>query len=645
MKLGQLLIGLTFNIAVFGVCYFNATGYNLEKIDYSYTPNAKEKSQIPPLFRYESFSRGITTPHFHSGSHISSIADSLGAGACAFDANNDGYIDILTLNGPGRVRDYGKKSWWTDHPATSLYINDGDGFFEEFQIFGIDSGTPTMGCSIDDFNADGWQDIIITSQENNYLALNNNGEFLATVLPGGNKFSTSAASLDYNQDQRPDIYISNYIRFQRHQNTLETNAGFLSKTDFSSSKFQGENNTLLLNLGNGNFKEIADPLLTSDQSRTLYSLIIDINNDAQVDFILANDKGSKNRVFLSSKNASDNLIYTEPDSHYLAQKNSTRSISAIMNKQPQFILSMPIGNYNPTLSKNNNSYDSLESSRFSTWGSLVSQQDPFRVIYINGLKKASIHNKNITTSQKNLLVDKEIEKTTNLPGLFASDSSRSGLQIDIDNDGDLDLLITNNNGYPALLVNYSEAKEKSKEESTFLGMTKGKENDPSKKSKSTPNRLNTIFHSSNYSTNVNIMQEKSGVLRSAMFNKLINSSYNNSTGKINHPKNLDEREILMLLSFELSTRKYLSCTSAKYIKKSFITEELLVRYKNSFTPLLLENINEDNENLNCILDAISYSRSRYAYDEIMNKINKSDNQPYISSLKSAALSLPIGDVL
>lgn len=621
MKLSQLLIGLTLSIAIFGFCYFNGTSYQLEKIDYSHTLNSLPASSTPSHFRYESFSRGIATPHFHSGSKISSIADSVGAGACAFDANNDGHIDILTLNGPGRVRDYGKKSWWTDHPATSFYINNGAGFFDELPISGIDSGTPTMNCSIADFNSDGWLDIVITSQDLNYIAINQQGSFEAKPLPGGKKFSTSVITLDYNRDQLPDIYISNYIRYQRHQNVLETNAGFLSKNDFLSSKYQGENNTLLLNLGNGEFKESDNSLLTTDLSRTLHTHIQDINNDNQVDFILANDYGSKNRVYLSSKNST----YVEAENHYLAQKNSTRNITPLENDQPSFILSMPIGSYNPTLSAIENTYDSLESSNYSTWSTLLNPLSPSEVIYINGMLKPSLHNGNISTSQPNIIFDKATKKLTKLPGLFSSNSSRSGLQLDIDNDGDLDLLITNNNGYPALLVNHYKHIAKP------ISIVNN----------NLSNKLQHLYLSSNHSTNAKITTELASTYRSAMFNKLINSSYNNLAGRINHPPLLTDIEILMLISFELDSFKYLSCTTVNYIKESFINEERLIRYKQSFIPLLLHDIEEGNPNLGCTLEAISVSRSKYAYDEMKNEILNSTSKPYITSLKSALSRLPI----
>lgn len=652
MKLRQLLIGLTLSISIFGISYLNGIGFSPDKINYSYnnlSNNLPSNHMTPPEYRYESFSRGIATPHFHSSSEISSISDAIGAGACSFDANNDGHVDILTLNGPGRIRDYGKKSWWTDHPATSLYINNGEGFFNEIEISGIPSGTPTMGCAIEDLNNDKWQDIIITSQKNNYIALNNHGKFKALLLPGGSKFSTSVTTFDYNQDNYPDIYVSNYIHYKRHQNILETNAGFLPSSNFDASKFQGENNTLLLNKGNGNFYIIEHPLLTSDQSRTLFTLIHDINNDKLPDFVLANDTGSKNIVFLSTGNISGTSNYIEANNHPLIQKKSTRSITSTSNSSSNFILSMPMGSYNLRLPKEDFLNSPLDSANYSTWGSLINSNIQSQLIYINGLLKTSIHNSNITTPQKNILFDGLSNTEKELPGLFLSDSSRTGLPLDIDNDGDLDLLITNNNGYPALLINYSSTISLNKNSSTFLGMNKANIKHIKKQEKKysieNSSALKKIYSSSNYTTNSQITSENPGNMRSAMFNKLINSLHKNPTGKINHPKSPSEVEILMLLSYELETLSFLSCSTLNYIKDIFITEEKLIRYKKSLIPLILKNVNEFNPNLKCSLDAISYSRSKYAYDEIVRKIKTSNNSNYTSSLRETLLSLPIGSTL
>jgi hypothetical protein len=652
MKSSHLLIGLTLSTIIFFGCYFKGTGYKIDKVNYTYKQPVPEKSYQPPVFRYESFSRGIATPHFHSSFKISSIADSLGAGACAFDANNDGFVDIVTLNGPGRVREYGKKSWWADHPATSLYLNNGEGFFDEFQIAGIKSGTPTMGCAVADFNSDGWLDLVITSQTDNYIAINHNGSFKATILPGGSHFSTSVAVFDYNFDNQPDVYISNYIRYQRHQNTLETSAGFLSNDNFAASKFQGENNTLLVNIGKGNFKETKHPLLTSDLSRTLYTHIQDINDDNIPDLVLANDQGSNNRVFISTQQISESTNYIEVSDHILAQRTSTRSLTPIANEQQKLSLSMPMGSYNLILSplpQVDRSYSYLDSAKYSTWSTINNPSNSSEFIYINGLMKTSIHNPNITISQKNIIFDSRSKKAESLPNLFASDSSRSGLQIDIENDGDLDLLITNNNGYPALLVNNTNGNDNHNysKSTTFLGMSQPSTQNTFENSKpnvpnQTSNILSNLYRTSNFSTNSKILSEKPGTFRSAMFNKLINSAYNNSKGKINHPEFLSETEVLLLISFELESSDFLSCRTTDYIKRSFITEEEFIRYKKSFIPLLLSNIKQNNPSLDCSLDATSYSRSKYAHDEILNLIEHTTNNIFIEKLKSTLSKLPVG---
>ena len=100
---------------------------------------------------------GIQRGHIQRNDHITGLHESLGAGACAFDYNNDGWVDLLVLNGSGTTHFHGRPQWWQTHAnSVTLYKNNGDETFSDVtNRSGLISHGWTMGCAYGDIDNDG----------------------------------------------------------------------------------------------------------------------------------------------------------------------------------------------------------------------------------------------------------------------------------------------------------------------------------------------------------------------------------------------------------------------------------------------------------------------------------------------------------
>src|SRR5579863_5155136 len=143
------------------------------------------------------------------------------AGVALRDYDNDGDLDVLVVNGAA-IPSLQKESpeYWN-----RLYHNNHDGTFadvtEAAGVAGIGYG---MGVAVGDYDNDGWPDIYVLNTGKNQL-FHNNGDGTFTdvtdkagvgggMLDGKKMWSVSAAWVDYNNDGLPDLFVSNYCKWE-----------------------------------------------------------------------------------------------------------------------------------------------------------------------------------------------------------------------------------------------------------------------------------------------------------------------------------------------------------------------------------------------------------------------------------------------
>lgn len=455
--------------------------YDHEKLNIKAQENQKE------LFTDITIAAGITITHIQHSEYLSGIHESLGSGACAFDYDNDGWIDLLTLNGSGTTHFFGKAKWWQGQKSSlTLYKNNTqNNFLDKTSQSGLITSSWTMGCTTGDFNNDGYSDIFISNYGKNQLWKNNgNGTFTEISKQAGiigKEWSTGISLVDINQDGFLDIYVNNYIQFTTNSLTFESSSGYESKLpeNFNASLYPGTANHFYINQGDFTFVEQAAKFgISNSEGRSLSSLWTDINNDKLPDLLIANDKGTENKVYLNQGNNSFTDISTQSRLGH-TEKSSNITITDF-NNDNNIDLFISTGNlqYPRIYTHTKNAISFNEVSQYyllqdrvntsnSHWNAITEDfnADGFTDIFIaNGLLTSNPESPLIAKGQPNSLLlnasGKEfVDASASLsPNTYRPLPSRCALASDFDNNGSIDLYIAHNNDVGQLLKNTTEEK-------------------------------------------------------------------------------------------------------------------------------------------------------------------------------------------
>jgi hypothetical protein len=230
------------------------------------------------------------------------LPETMGPGCAFIDYDNDGYPDILLVNG----------SDWTGHPKSGattlkLYHNNHDGTFSDVtRKAGLAISLYGLGVAIGDYDNDGFDDIFITAVGQSHLFHNNgNGTFTDVTksagLWGPNEFSTSAAWVDYDRDGKLDLVVANYVQWSE-QGDLYCTLDGTHKSYCTPESYKGTSVRLWHNLGNGKFEDATQKTgLYDPTSKSLGIAILDYNNDGWPDILIANDT-QPNKLYMNKKN-------------------------------------------------------------------------------------------------------------------------------------------------------------------------------------------------------------------------------------------------------------------------------------------------------------------------------------------------------
>jgi hypothetical protein len=251
----------------------------------------------PPKFEDAGHQSGLTVSHISSAEqHF--IIESMSGGVGLIDCDGDGKLDILLANGStvDRYRQGGD-------PLVTLYHQDSDMKFTDITAAaGLTVKGWGMGIAVADFDNDGILDIYVTGFGRNalYKGLGNckfsDVTEKAGVAVGG--FSTAAAFADYDRDGFVDLFVARYVHLD--MNNLP---GFGSDEKFCRFKgvlvqcgpwgMQGESDVLFHNRGDGTFEEVSKKAGVDDPKHRYGMAAIwgDYDNDGWPDLFLANDAG------------------------------------------------------------------------------------------------------------------------------------------------------------------------------------------------------------------------------------------------------------------------------------------------------------------------------------------------------------------
>ena len=262
-----------------------------------------EKSSASPFRLIDvSNSAGIHFRHNSGALGGKLLPETLGSGCAFFDYDGDGWQDILLINGtdwPGHH---------TQRSTLQLYRNNRNGTFNDVtRAAGLDeSETYGMGVAVGDYNNDGFPDLLVTGVGQNRLFRNTGkGKFVDVTrnsgLNGRAAMSTSALWFDYDRDGRLDLFVCNYVKWLQEHDVFCSLDG-KHKSYCTPEAYRGETCWLFHNRGDGTFEDVtATSGIFDSSSKSLGVAMLDYDQDGWPDLVVANDT-QPNKLYRNNRN-------------------------------------------------------------------------------------------------------------------------------------------------------------------------------------------------------------------------------------------------------------------------------------------------------------------------------------------------------
>ena len=251
------------------------------------------------VFRDAAVEAGVKFTHNSGRAGKKWLPETMGSGVVYFDADGDGWPDLLLLN---------SKDWSPRgrRSLSALYRNNKNGTFTNATAAsGLDVEHYDMGGAAADYDNDGKEDLYISSLDGDRL-LHNEGNFKfrdVTASAGINNkaFGTSVAWVDYDRDGKADVMVGNYVQWNA-KGDLFCSLDGATKSYCTPESYKGQSVKLYRNLGGGKFEDATNKAGLGDPtSKTLGIAVFDFNGDGWPDLFAANDT-QPNKLYRNNKN-------------------------------------------------------------------------------------------------------------------------------------------------------------------------------------------------------------------------------------------------------------------------------------------------------------------------------------------------------
>ena len=238
---------------------------------------------------------GIRFRHHNGAFGRKYLPETMGSGGAFVDVDGDGWLDVLLVNSKA----------WPGQPASrtrhALYRNNANGTFTDMTLAaGLGVDMYGMGAAAADYDNDGRVDIYITGLDGNRLFRGTGGGKFEDVTKqagvAGGGFSTSAAWFDYDRDGRLDLYVARYVEWSIDKDLHCTLDG-KTKSYCTPESYKGQSPILYRNRGDGRFEDVTRAAgLHDPASKALGVALLDYNLDGPIDLFVANDT-QPNRLY------------------------------------------------------------------------------------------------------------------------------------------------------------------------------------------------------------------------------------------------------------------------------------------------------------------------------------------------------------
>jgi enediyne biosynthesis protein E4 len=254
-------------------------------------------------FRDVALEAGINVLLTCGSSQKNWILEVYGSGCVWFDYNNDGYVDLYIVNG-STIENLRNPSAVKNPPHNYLFRNNGDGTFTDVtRQAGVEGRGWGFGAVAADYNNDGFQDLYIYNYGPNILYRNNgDGTFKDVTAEAGvaalhQTWSAGAAFGDFDRDGHLDLYVAGHIDFDLHHppQSAQPTCTYRNKVMRACGPrgLKGAPDVLYHNNGDGTFTDVTERAGVVDKHLGYgFSVLMeDITGDGWPDIVVANDSG------------------------------------------------------------------------------------------------------------------------------------------------------------------------------------------------------------------------------------------------------------------------------------------------------------------------------------------------------------------
>jgi enediyne biosynthesis protein E4 len=444
-------------------------------------------STATPLFHEIASDVGLDFHHFTGATGEYYMPEIMGSGVALLDYDNDGDLDVYVIQ--GTVPEHGEKPLLPplsgSKPGNRLFANmlSQTGhlrFVDVTDRAGVGHDGYGMGAATGDYDNDGFLDLYVTNFGHNVLYRNNgNGTFADVTRQAGvddARWSTSSAFLDYDGDGYLDLFVGNYVDF-----TVKGNKRCYAPTgepDYCTPKaYKAVPSRLFHNQGNGQFVDATDLSgIGSSYGPALGVVCADFNGDGRTDIYVANDTAA-NRLWVNQGDGTFRERALEAGVAYNAEGLTKAGMGVaaedVDNQDTLAILVTNLAREGATLFRGDGKglfedvtlQSGLAAPTFAFTGFgtrwLDYDNDGRLDLFIaNGAVSIveSLRGERYPYGQRNLLFHNEgktFHVTSDVagPAFQRIDVGRGAAIGDLDNDGAVDILVTNNNGAVRLLRN------------------------------------------------------------------------------------------------------------------------------------------------------------------------------------------------
>jgi hypothetical protein len=398
------------------------------------------------------------------------LPETLGPGCAFLDYDSDGWQDILLINGmdwPGRKQ---------RRTTMRLYHNNRNGTFTDVtKRAGLDIEMYGLGVAVGDFNNDGFPDLFVSCVGQSRMFQNTGkGTFVDVTERSGigkrQGFSTSALWFDYDRDGHLDLFVCNYVKWSPEQDVF-CSLDAKHKSYCTPEAYRGATSWLFHNRGNGTFEDVtATSGVFDSSSKSLGVAMLDHNLDGWIDLFVANDTQA-NKLYENKHDGTFEDVALKAGVAFSEDGKARAGMGVdVADYDNSGIPGLVVTNFDNEMLgfyRGSKSGSYIDLAPRSNIGKLSQRSLGFGCFFfdadLDGLLDLLVVNGHIDDTVRNVRADTNYEQP---PQLFLNRGQEGFIDVaadagadfarpkvgrgaafgDFDNDGDLDVLITTNQG-------------------------------------------------------------------------------------------------------------------------------------------------------------------------------------------------------